>query len=177
VPSSNTFGRAFVLACAAAAAGAGDGHANGRPPATTNVKFQPGATETFYLPVTFGLLKSSDGGDSFRWVCEAAIGYSGVYDPDYAITPEGDIYVTTFEGLRVSRDGGCTFEGVGLDERMFVAEVEMGADGRIWAATSTGGGPNNIYVSQRDRGSTGRHCQQPTRGRAARTDRQHRPAG
>jgi hypothetical protein len=101
------------LALAAAAVGAGPGRANGRPPATTNVRFQPGSDADIYLPVTFGLLKSTDDGASFRWVCETAIGYGGTFDPDYAISTEGDIYATTFDGLRVSRDGGCTFEAVG----------------------------------------------------------------
>ncbi|HKE14234.1 MAG TPA: hypothetical protein VKB80_05205 [Kofleriaceae bacterium] len=136
------------LAMAAAAATAVDSHANGRPPATTNVRFGPD-TETIYLPVTFGLLKSNDGGGTFQWVCEVAIGYGGVFDPDYAVAPDGSIYATTFEGLRVSHSGGCNWEATkGLTEDMFVSEVEVGSDGRVWAATSTGGGPNNVYVSE-----------------------------
>jgi MYXO-CTERM domain-containing protein len=137
------------LACAAAAAGVGTSHANGRPPATTNVKFRPGEAESIYLPVTFGLLSSPNNGESFEWVCENAIGYGGTFDPDYAVTAEGDIYATTFEGLRVSRDSGCTWETIGgvLNDSFFFSEVEIGPDGRIWTATSTGGGPNNVYVS------------------------------
>jgi hypothetical protein len=137
-----------ALACAAAAATAADSHANGRQPATTNVRFGPD-TDTIYVPVTFGLLKSSDAGASFRWVCETAIGYGGVFDPDYAVAADGSLYATTFEGLRVSRNGGCTWDATtGLTEDMFVSEVEVGPDGRVWAATSTGGGPNNVYVSE-----------------------------
>ncbi|HTE54256.1 MAG TPA: hypothetical protein VK698_25550 [Kofleriaceae bacterium] len=137
------------LAAIAAAAGAPDAGANGRPPATTNVRFRPGDEQEIFLPVTFGLLKSTDDGASFRWVCEATVGYGGTFDPDYAVDGAGDIYATTFEGLRVSRDGGCTFETIGgvLDEEKFVSEVEIGPDGRVWAATSTGGGPNDVYVS------------------------------
>ncbi|HWM86506.1 MAG TPA: hypothetical protein VNO33_11725, partial [Kofleriaceae bacterium] len=136
------------LAGLAAGLCAVDGHANGRPPATTNIQFQPGEVEKFFLPVTFGLLRSTDGGGSFRWVCETAIGYGGVFDPDYAVSPEGNLYANTFEGVRVSRNGGCVWEQVvGLDPELFVSEVEVGPDGRVWVTSSNGGKPNDVYVS------------------------------
>ena len=56
--------------------------------------------------MTFGLLVSHDDGAGFYWVCEQNIGYEGTFDPKYRIGANGDIYATTFEGLRVSRDGG-----------------------------------------------------------------------
>ncbi len=137
------------LALATAAAGATATHANGRFPATTNIHFDPAETETIYLAVTFGLLKSTDGGKSFRWVCETAIGYGGVFDPDYAVSPEGNIYANTFEGVRVSRNGGCLWEQVvGLDTELFVSEVEVGPDGRVWVTSSNGGQANDVYVSE-----------------------------
>lgn len=142
--------RATVAAfLAASLLAAPDSHANGRPPATTNVRFQPGDNDTIYLPVTFGLLISSDGGESFRWVCEAAVGYGGTFDPDYAVDGEGAIYATTFKGLRVSRDGGCTWVTIedGISPTAFLSEVEIGPDGRVWAPTSTGQGPNDLFVS------------------------------
>jgi hypothetical protein len=136
------------LALILAAAGETAAHPNGRFPATTNVHFEPGKTENIYLAVTFGLLKSTDGGKTFRWVCETAIGYGGVFDPDYAVSPEGNIYANTFEGVRVSRNGGCVWEQVvGLDPELFVSEVEVGPDGRVWVTSSNGGKPNDVYVS------------------------------
>jgi hypothetical protein len=90
-----------------------EAHANGRFPATVNIQFQTGKADFLLLPATFGLLLSRDGGESFRWVCEEAIGYGGTYDPDYAVRQNGDIYATTFAGLRVSRDGGCSFATIG----------------------------------------------------------------
>jgi len=129
-------------------AGAGLAEANGRFPATVNIEFRPGNDQVVLLPATFGLLLSQDGGESFRWVCEDAIGYGGTYDPDYAIHPNGDIYSTTFAGLRVSRDGGCswlTIDGPFKDK--WVGEVDIATDGRIWATTSTGGAANDVYVS------------------------------
>lgn len=138
------------LGTAAAAALPAEALANGRPPASTNVQFTSGEPGTIYAPVTFGFLKSVDDGESFRWVCEAAVGYSGTFDPDYAVDDAGDVYATTFDGLRVSRDGGCTFGPVSgdlADPTRFASDVEIGPDGRVWAATSVGQGPNDVYVA------------------------------
>lgn len=128
---------------------AGAASANGRFPAAVNVRFQPGDSDTIIMPVTFGLLISHDDGATFHWVCEAAIGYSGTYDPAYAVAANGDIYATTFDGLQVSHDGGCSFEPTGapLDGSTFVSDVEIAADGRVWAATSSGAAPNDVYVA------------------------------
>src|ERR687888_242328 len=83
---------AFVLA----GAGATASRANGRLPALVNVRFQPNSSDTIIVAATFGLLISRDGGQSFRWVCEMAVGYGGIngsnFDPDYAVNSEGDIY-------------------------------------------------------------------------------------
>ncbi len=133
--------------------------ANGRFPATTNVRFQPGNDSRILLPTTFGLLLSEDNGASFRWICEETVGYGGTFDPDYAITTEGNIYATTLDGLKVSTDNSCTYTatefygdltgGTALDPITghWVGEVELAADGKIWAATSTGGAANDVYVS------------------------------
>ena len=142
--------RAAFLAAALSVWPAGRADANGRFPQTTNVRFKPGALDTILLPSSFGLLISKDGGTSFKWICEDAIGYSGVYDPDYAYSADGNaIYATTFEGLRVSTDDGCSWEGVGapLTNDKFINQVEVGPDGRIWATTSTGGMANDVYVA------------------------------
>ena len=124
--------------------------ANGRRPATTSVKFASGDAQTIYVPVTFGFLKSDDDGATFRWVCEATVGYTGTFDPDYAVDEAGNVYATTFDGLRISRDGGCTFGPVGgelADPTKFLSDVEIGPDARVWAATSVGKGPNDVYVA------------------------------
>src|SRR5688572_15919441 len=138
-----------LAAIATALLSGGTAHANGRFPATVNVRFHPTDTDFILVPATFGLLVSKDGGDSFQWVCEQAIGYTGTYDPDYVITDAGDIYATTFDGLRVSRDPGRRWEPLGapLDAGVFINQIERGPDGRIWATTSTGGELNDVYVS------------------------------
>jgi photosystem II stability/assembly factor-like uncharacterized protein len=137
------------LAGVGAAMDAGWSHANGRPPDTTGVGFPPGDDATIILPATFGLLISTDAGDSFRWVCEDAIGYSGMFDPDYAVTAGGALYANSHQGLRLSEDGGCTWRTIGgvLDGDPYISEVEVGPDGRVWVATANGGAPNDVYVS------------------------------
>jgi uncharacterized protein (TIGR03382 family) len=134
----------------------GTASANGRVPATVNVEFQPGDDSLILLPTTFGLTVSTDDGASFRWICEDTIGYGGTYDPDYALTEGGDIYATTFSGLRISTDGGCSFTDTEFWDHnepaqqltdIWVGEVEVASDGKIWAATSTGTGANDVFVS------------------------------
>jgi hypothetical protein len=157
---SAQLGLALMVGLVASTSMFDEASANGRFPATTNVRFDPGNDQRILLPTTFGLLISSDNASTFQWVCEDTIGYGGTYDPDYAIATNGDIYATTFEGLRVSHDGACTFvdtefyndlTGGGGDpialENVWVGEIEVASDGKIWATTSTGGEPNDIYVS------------------------------
>lgn len=151
--------RLTLLGCFAVLLTPAVAHANGRIPASVNTRYQPGNDTRILLPATFGLLISEDDGASFRWICEDTIGYGGTYDPDYAINEAGHIFATTFGGLRVSKDDGCTFEDTQfyddptggsspvLLEDIWVGEVEIASDGKIWAATSTGTGKNNIFVS------------------------------
>jgi hypothetical protein len=130
--------------------------ANGRFPATVSVQHVPGDNNSIFLPSTFGLLYSTDDGASFHWVCEQAIGYTGVYDPDYALESDGTIWATTFDGLRVTRDGGCNWTTIGgpLDGK-FIGEVEVGPNGTVWATTSTGGEQNDVYKSTNGTDFTG----------------------
>jgi hypothetical protein len=136
-------------ALAAAVLSSGTAAGNGRFPSTVNIRFHPTDPDIFLVPATFGLLITHDGGASFQWVCEAAIGYTGTYDPDYLFGGDGDIYATTFEGLRVSPDQGCSWNSLGspLDSDKFIVQLERGPDDRIWATTASGGDNNQVYVS------------------------------
>jgi hypothetical protein len=140
---------ATIAALAGAVLSPGTAEANGRFPATVNIRFHPTDPDFFIVPVTFGLLITKDGGASFQWVCELAIGYTGTYDPDYIIADNGEIFATSFDGLKVSTDQGCTWELIGspLDSDEFISQLELGPDGRIWAPTATGGDNNMVYVS------------------------------
>lgn len=150
--------RRLVLASAAAVVltGSAPARGNGRPPATTGVHTQPGASTDIYLSSTFGLLISRDDGCSFRWICEGNIGYGGMFDPKYAVTADGTIFATTFNGLRVSRDGGCSFTTATEDAPKadpgrfagkWVDAIELGPDGELWVATAASGDDNDLYRS------------------------------
>jgi MYXO-CTERM domain-containing protein len=118
-------------------------------PHSMGVAFQPGSTERIVLSTSFGLLLSSDGGETFGWVCSDAIGYTGDYHPVHAVSRDGVIFATSFDGLRVSRDGGCTWAPAEppLGAATSVIRIAIGPDDRIWATTANGAAPNDVYVS------------------------------
>ncbi|MEE9385011.1 MAG: hypothetical protein V3V08_16525 [Nannocystaceae bacterium] len=138
---------AFVLV---AFATTDDASANGRPLGGTGADSH--GADFILFPTTLGLLVSSDDGAAFNWICEGNVGYGGTYDPDYAISDAGDVWATTFEGLRVTRDGGCTWTTMGgaILENHFFSDVEVGSDGKVWVASATGGAPNDVFVSTDD---------------------------
>ena len=82
--------------------------ANGRAPGTSTINFQKGNDNHIVAGMTFGVANSTDGGATWTWECEDAVGYGGMYDPDYAFTSTGALFATTFDGLKVRRDD-CTF--------------------------------------------------------------------
>jgi hypothetical protein len=164
---------ALALACAP-----GIASANGRAPATNGIYFGPADTHSLYVRSTFGLLISHDDGGTFNWVCEDNIGYGGTFDPKYAIATDGTIFAATYDGLEVSRDGGCSFElsrfrgpvrplppvssgsqdagpppyhGQGHD--LWVDALDIGPTGEVWGATAESGAPNNVFTSN-DNGHT-----------------------
>jgi hypothetical protein len=145
---------ALLIAAPGPAAG------NGRFPASRSISVRPGADADLYLGLTFGLLISRDDGWHWHWLCEESIGYGGTFDPKYAIAPDGTIYATTYEGLRVSRDGGCTFttatappEGPGDLVGLWVDAIDIAPDGTVWFGTAESGLPNAVYRST-DQGRT-----------------------
>ena len=121
--------------------------ANGRPPSTSTITFRRGMDAEIVAGTTFGLVKSVDGGATWRWVCEDSIGYGGMYDPDYAYSATGTLFATTFDGLKANRDG-CRFEMTPSGKR-FVSTTALGPDGALYfaAADSMDG---KIYKSTDD---------------------------
>lgn len=137
-------------------------HANGRPPATNSIHFRPGDPDSLYIASTFGLLVSHDGGCTLRWICETNLGYGGRWDPDYAVAADGTIFATTYTGLRLSRDGGCSFttataqlpEGSpGRIANRFIDALELTSANVLWVGTSDNGIPNELFAST-DGGAT-----------------------
>ncbi|HTB75043.1 MAG TPA: hypothetical protein VK762_17455 [Polyangiaceae bacterium] len=111
--------------CVSAVLSATGAAANGRYPASTQVVFSTDSTDPALVVVrtTYGLLVSRDGGATWRWVCEDALGVPSVSveDPSIALTANDALLVGLFEGLEVSQDAtggaphtlGCNFGCVG----------------------------------------------------------------
>jgi uncharacterized protein (TIGR03382 family) len=99
----------FALAGACVLALTSQVLANGRPPQTSSITFRPGMEQEITVGTSFGLLVSKDSGATWRWMCEDALPYGGMYDPDYEVMSSGAFFATTFDGLKVNRDG-CTFD-------------------------------------------------------------------
>jgi photosystem II stability/assembly factor-like uncharacterized protein len=154
VRRSRPFALALVGLLVAAALAAGPARANGRYPQTVKVTFRPGDPAEILVPVTFGFVVSLDDGATWRWTCEGNVGYSGIFDPIYAIDTDGAIWVTTTRGLRVSHDGGCNFTTIGdpIGDQ-WVGDVHIATDRTIWVVTSNDGLPNDVFVSH-DHGAT-----------------------
>ncbi len=106
--------------------------------------------KTMALRTTFGLLLSRDGGQSFRWVCEKALGFDGAWDPPIAATKDGRIFVGTVTGLRVTSDG-CDVRDVSGLAGELVADLTVDATGlRGVAITSTPSKPAFVYRERVD---------------------------
>lgn len=130
-------------------------HANGRSPATMDIHFRAQSSvegeslvdRDVLAGLTFGLVVSHDRGATWHWFCENAIGYGGLYDPDYEWTAKGGILATTFDGLKLDRDG-CTFEATNLG-KLFVSRVARGSDGTLYAAAADSS-DSSLYSSTDD---------------------------
>lgn len=123
---------ATLLYAAAAVAFSPLAAANGRPPATADVRAFDGTTKLL-AGTTFGLIVSNDDGQSWKWICEDAVGYGGDYDPDYEWSPSGDIFVASLSGLRISKDL-CSFNQTAQLLDRYIALIAFGSDGALYAA-------------------------------------------
>ena len=128
-----------VMLAATTAAG------HGLPPMTNGVYFAADDPNSLYVATTFGFLISHDAGCTFQWVCEASVGYKDPYEPRFAVAHDGTIFATSIKGLRVSRDGGCSFATASAAR--FVAAVAIGPTGEVMIATSEDDGSDDVFVS------------------------------
>jgi MYXO-CTERM domain-containing protein len=129
-----------------------DASANGRAPGTSSIHFRRGMEQEIIAGLTFGLVASRDGGATWYWVCEDAIGYGGTYDPDYAYSATGALFATTFTGMKVQRDG-CTF--LEPTSKTFVSTIAIAPDGKLYygaaeTKSATSAGDSKIYRSTDD---------------------------
>ncbi len=138
----------LLIVLAATMTRAATAGANGRIEATSSINFRQGNESDIAAGMTFGLMMSHDAGATWTWMCEDAVGYGGLYDPDYAYSPTGALFATTFFDHRVLRDG-CTFDVTGLptmstetlgpDHALHVGASDVDpADSSIYRSTDDG---------------------------------------
>jgi hypothetical protein len=104
----------------------------------------------FIVGTTFGAVVTSDDGQSFRWVCEEAVGLSQNERASWFVSPAGTWFAGAFSGLYVSRDRGCSFTphasfaatGVtavtGQGGTVYVASGRYGVINGVWRSTDDG---------------------------------------
>jgi photosystem II stability/assembly factor-like uncharacterized protein len=84
--------------------------ANGRFPGADQLVVDPSEPNHLLVRTTFGFIETRDGGRSWQWICEEAVGRIGTADPPIAITGDGTLIVAVpFEGVAISHDGGCSW--------------------------------------------------------------------
>ena len=95
------FGCALILSTPA--------EANGRYPQAMQLVEDMRDAERLWLRSTYGLLTSSDGGGTWHWICEEALGYSSsaIFDPMMGVHEDGTLIMGLLTGLRTSTNGGC----------------------------------------------------------------------
>jgi hypothetical protein len=85
--------------------------ANGRYPSSSHIAFDPSDAKHFVVSATIGLLETRDGGKTFGWRCESALGKIFSQDLMLAVTANGTTVTTKFDGLAATTDG-CTFRSI-----------------------------------------------------------------
>lgn len=136
----------LVMALASAIA-----HGHNGPAMTTDVRFVTSSPDTVLIGSNLGLLITHDGGCTVEWICERNVGFSSPFQPKYALAADGAILVTTYQGLRISRDNGCNFTTHG--PAVWSDALDVGPTGEVWIATSATPGTNSVFASV-DHGET-----------------------
>jgi hypothetical protein len=99
----------------------------------------PGDESTLFLRTTFGILVSRDAGQSWRWICERALGYEGQWDPPIVVTKDGKLWVGLEDGLSWTREG-CAVEAVPELQGHTIKDLTTDPRGEtVWAITGAPG--------------------------------------
>ncbi|MFO0679352.1 MAG: MYXO-CTERM sorting domain-containing protein [Polyangiaceae bacterium] len=135
-----------------------DARANGRFPLAQAVVTAPGESppRRVVLRTTFGLVVSEDGGSSFAWACEEALGFSGTWDPPIALGSSRDVAPggasTLFVGLPTGLrrgPGPCSLEPVKALDGEVVVDLATTRDGaRVFGITATPTKPGVVVASK-----------------------------
>src|SRR5262245_39534831 len=72
--------------------------AHARPLESRSIEFRRADPQSIVIGTTFGPLSTHDGGATWSWYCPNAVGYGGMYNPDYTYAASGALFATTFNG-------------------------------------------------------------------------------
>jgi photosystem II stability/assembly factor-like uncharacterized protein len=101
-----------------------DARGNGAFPGAGQLFLVPGEPEHVVARTTFGIIVSRDGGASWRWVCESAMGYQNV-EPPIGVTADGSVLVALEDGLRAGAGDLCNWpEASGIDAEVWDVSVQ-----------------------------------------------------
>jgi hypothetical protein len=148
---------AFALSALALAAVPLRAAAHGRPPAIHRIAFDPDDPDRIVAQVTFGLIESQDGGESWHWICAAAYGVDATSeDPDLLIASGGFALLATYSGVMRATPDLCAFEPPS-DVVSGIYTVDLAPDPRggaiVWALVSSGVESDRVVRSE-DSGAT-----------------------
>lgn len=146
---------AAALVALAATARAPEARGNGAFPASGQIVVDPADPARIGVRTTYGLVATADGGASWRWTCEPALGYEGGDHPQLAIADDGTVFGGLADGVLRGALGACAWSrGDGLAGRR-VVDVAIGADGLAVAAVepASSGERAEVWASS-DRGAT-----------------------
>ncbi|AUX39358.1 hypothetical protein SOCE26_007470 [Sorangium cellulosum] len=145
--------RAAALVAAALTALPSVAAANGVFPSADQLVFDPSDPARAVARMTYGLLTTRDGGASWAWICEGAVGYddTGGVAPAIAAASSGRVLAALADGLAIGTEGGCAWaraaelagqEMVDLSvvkgDPSRVVAVAGGASHRLWASLDGG---------------------------------------
>jgi hypothetical protein len=100
--------------------------ANGRFPRAARLLEDPRDTQQLLLGATYGLLTSSDGGQSWHHICELSFGiYPVSADPLLELSSAG-VLGGLLQGITLSEDAGCDFTPVlGGGQNQLIADISV----------------------------------------------------
>lgn len=118
-------------------------------PGVQAIVSRPGETKGDWLmAATFGMLRTTDGGDTANWICEEAyVADTGSIDATVAVLSDGTWLVTTDGHAFTSTDDGCNWsklEGVPEDTWFYGIWQDEGALDALWAVAVVGGKTHHL---------------------------------
>jgi hypothetical protein len=142
---------AFTIALAAPTIA----HANGRFPAAQHLwAAHTTLGDSLVLRSTFGLLASDDGGTTFHYLCEEALGYAdrGFLDPPVVLDHSGRIYVGSTSALQRVDATRCDAPAMSTFANDSIGDLDATPDGLTIVAAVTRTDGSSAIVRSDDGG-------------------------